>query len=214
MTSHEGVVFHPFSRFGCGFCVSTPVGYEKSANRCLKHELHGRGRGEIRKHPESKLVSRSYQSLFFRGGKSTNLPQDTKILSYPPPFFFFFLFGGGGSGVSVFFIRAGPLGGLAGGLVGRYRGRGVLSQLRCCSNWVKGALVGRPNETRSRLCEACTDFVDDKLIDRSNIGRRINYIHCVTYIYIYPSLPLTWQLRGGSLQKEINLPGTSPQVPC
>ncbi|CAJ1327688.1 unnamed protein product [Effrenium voratum] len=42
---------------------------------------------------------------------------------------------------------------------------------KCCSNWVKGALVGRPNETRSRLCEACTDFVDDKLIDRSNIGR-------------------------------------------
>lgn len=36
----------------------------------------------------------------------------------------------------------------------------------CCSNWVDGPVVGRSNEKKSRLCEACTEFVDDNLIDR------------------------------------------------
>eukprot|EP00438_Fugacium_kawagutii_P036563 Skav212105 [mRNA] locus=scaffold686:122915:145510:- [translate_table: standard] len=33
------------------------------------------------------------------------------------------------------------------------------------------AVVGRTNEKRSRLCEACTEFVDDKYIARFNPGR-------------------------------------------
>lgn len=43
----------------------------------------------------------------------------------------------------------------------------------CCCNYVDGPVVGRSNEKKSRLCEACTEFVDDNLIDRSNMGRSI-----------------------------------------
>ena len=37
----------------------------------------------------------------------------------------------------------------------------------------KSEVVGRSNEKKSRLCEACTEFVDDNLIDRSNMGRNM-----------------------------------------
>ncbi len=37
-------------------------------------------------------------------------------------------------------------------------------------------VVGRSNEKKSRLCEACTEFVDDNLIDRSNLGKNMQEI--------------------------------------